>query len=789
MKNSNLLLRASIAAAIMSSFACTCDVLAGQTTNSISALDTTEAARIVETVNNVQISPIQGTHLKLADSISTTVVNDNTALNHMQLVLHPSALRSAELQNLISEQHDPSSNRFHSWISPEQYGKAFGVVDSDINAVTAWLISQGFKVNDIYPNKTQIDFSGTAGQIQRAFHTQEVLYAANNGEQRLANTTDISVPTALQPVIAGVIGLNSPRSKASSTPIQTATLNAGTHTFSIKQANVSGSHSSAVPISTIQGAVRGLVPNDLAEMYGISKIRSNGVTGKGITIALIEDDIMQPNDWTNFVDQFDLARFGGTFKVFNPAPPTGPTNCYDLGQVFGTPNLDDSTLAILDAEWATAIAPGANIEIANCAIIDPNFNLISPNFYLGTFVAATNLINANARRPDIITTVDDDTGEKKVDAASKTAVDLMWAQADAEGISIFSAAGDAGTNPSFYGEGAINGAGIEANAMATSPNVTAVGGTDTADTLDGTTSKYFSPTSLDSAYGTALGYVPEIPWNTSCGNGVAALAKGFSSAPAFCSLQIQLDPNGYYLTSLATSGGPSSVDSKPTWQRLVYNAAPDQSRDVPDVALFAGSYNNSTAVIVCDETYPCTPGFTAPVDLGIGSTSLATSMFAGIQALIDQGIAMRGLPADQGNAAPTLYALAAQEYGGPTGQPPTTLSACGSDNGNNGTASCVFHNITRGSISTECYQIRTSSPTPDCYFFATSNVSPNRFTQYTNVPVGLTSTSSTQYGPQYKAYSAQPGWSFASGLGSVNATNLLIAWRAFVHAPAAAPSP
>jgi hypothetical protein len=34
---------------------------------------------------------------------------------------------------------------------------------------------------------------------------------------------------------------------------------------------------------------------------------------------------------------------------------------------------------------------------------------------------------------------------------------------------------------------------------------------------------------------------------------------------------------------------------------------------------------------------------------------------------------------------------------------------------------------------------------------------------------------------------AQPGWSFATGLGSVNAKNLLIAWRAFLHAAPAAP--
>ena len=152
------------------------------------------------------------------------------------------------------------------------------------------------------------------------------------------------------------------------------------------------------------------------------------------------------------------------------------------------------------------------------------------------------------------------------------------------------------------------------------------------------------------------------------------------------------------------------VDSKPAWQRLVYNAAKDQSRDVPDVALFGGSFNDNTAIVICAGYEQCTPNFTTPVFLD-ADTSLSTPMFAGIQALIDQGIAMRGLPADQGNAAPTLYALAAQEYGGPSGPAPASLAACSADNGNTGTANCVFHNITRGSSSTQCVSF-TAEPIP-----------------------------------------------------------------------------
>ncbi len=774
MKNGHRVLRASIAVALASSSAWAYATSAGASSTALAGLHTAETPRVTQTVNSALVSTLQKTHLSFLDKVTSTgALPDSTRLSHMQLILRPSAARTAQLQDLISEQHDPSSNRFHSWVTPEQYGQAFGVTDNDIDAIKAWLTSQGLTVGSIYPNKTQIDFSGTAGQIKQVFHTQLQRYKVN-GENHFANASDISVPAALQPVITGVMGLNDIQPKAMHTPSKLGTWNASTHKFNLPSEASAKTNPMAVPFA---GGERGLVPNDLMKMYGIKTIRANGVTGKGITIALVEDGDMVPSDWNNFVSQFGLGDFGGTFSQINPAPPSGTTNCLDPAGKSGPTASNESIETVLDAEWATAIAPGANVVVASCS------DSATDNFFGGVFIAATNEINATTGRPDVIS-ASYGYGEEFVDSASKTAIDLMWAQADAEGISVFVSSGDSGSNPSFNG-GIINGAGVDANAFGTSPNVTAVGGTDTADVLDGTTSRYFSPTPLNNVYGTALDYVPEIPWNESCGNGVAAkvLYGGFPSAPAFCQFILGYDLNGHYATSEAASGGPSSVDRKPSWQRLVYNAAPDQSRDIPDVSLFAGSYGNATAAVICLAAYPCAPNFTTPTVLE-GGTSLSSPMFAGIQALIDQGLVMRGLPADQGNAAPTLYALAQQEYGSVAGAPPPTLAACNADIGTNDNG-CVFHNITRGSISTECYEeTEDSYITPDCYIFgafASGPVGSNAF----QVQIGLTSTDSSQYGPQYKAYSAQPGWSFASGLGSVNATNLLIAWRAFVNAPPA----
>jgi subtilase family serine protease len=763
-KTEHVMLGVSIAAALATLPA----IALAQASPALAGLNTAEAPRVTQTIDNRVVSTLGNTHLALVGTLKpTSSVADSMPMNHMQLILQRSALRTSALESLIAAQHDPTSSKFHRWVTPAEFGKTFGITDADIAAVKSWLISQGFTVNGVYPNKLQIDFSGTAGLVRQAFHTQENHYTVNH-VSHIANAGDISVPSALHSVVVGVAGLNDFRPQPLHVAPQVAQFNASKQNFKLKQTSASNASSLANPMAVaFTGGVRGFVPYDMNVIYNTTALYSKGLTGKGITIAVVEDSDMDVSDWPNFVSQFKLGSYGGTFRQFQPelTPTTG--NCTDPG------NADpygESIETVLDSEWSTAMAPGAKIWVATCN------DAGSTNFFGGVYTAADNLINGTSR-PNIIS-ASYGYGEGFTDTASKTAIDLMWAQADVEGISVFVSTGDSGSNPSFNGS-IINGVGIDANSFATSPNDTGVGGSDTADILDGTTKKYFSST-LNPVYGSALSYVPEITWNTSCGNTVAAQQLVSLTAFKFCKNALIYDPYGYYVTSESGSGGPSAVDRKPAWQRQVHGAAKDQSRDLPDVSLFGGAYGGYSWVIVCTGLYPCTSGFTSPVELTAG-TSLSSPMFAGIQALIDQGLSGLGLSANQGNAAPTLYALAREEYGDVTGTTPTTLSQCNADNGTKGTGKCVFHNITGGGNSTQCIQVQEFAQiTPDCYFYGTIA---NFQGFYGPTLVGLTSTSATKYTSNTAAYAAQPGWSFANGLGSVNANNLYSAWKAFVNGP------
>ncbi len=117
----------------------------------------------------------------------------------MLLQLRRSAAQEEAFDKLIDELHDRKSpTNFHHWLSPSQVGAQFGPATSDIQTVTAWLQQHGFTVNRVYPNGLVIDYSGAAGQVREAFHT-EIHNLSVDGAAHFANTADPQIPAALAP--------------------------------------------------------------------------------------------------------------------------------------------------------------------------------------------------------------------------------------------------------------------------------------------------------------------------------------------------------------------------------------------------------------------------------------------------------------------------------------------------------------------------------------------------------------------------------------------------------------
>jgi hypothetical protein len=108
-------------------------------------------------------------------------VPDSFPLDHMLLQLRRAPALERQFDRHVDSLTDKTSPNFRQWMTAAEQGEKYGLAQQDINTITGWLASQGFKVGYVYPNLMVIDFSGTAGQIREAFHT-EIHYLEVNGE-------------------------------------------------------------------------------------------------------------------------------------------------------------------------------------------------------------------------------------------------------------------------------------------------------------------------------------------------------------------------------------------------------------------------------------------------------------------------------------------------------------------------------------------------------------------------------------------------------------------------------
>ena len=171
----------------------------------------------------------------------------------------------------------------------------------------------------------------------------------------------------------------------------------------------------------------------------------------------------------------------------------------------------------------------------------------------------------------------------------------------------------------------------------------------------------------------------------------------------------------------ASGGGPSTLYAKPPWQAGVSGIPDDGMRDTPDVSLSASPKFDPLLICFLASCRSTPGGF-----YSAGGTSVATPSFAGIMALVVQKTGSR-----QGAVNRVLYQLAATE------QYSQCIAYNPSQVGTLPASSCIFNDVTAG-----------NSAVPG------------------------------EYGG---FYSAGVGYDLATGLGSVNAANLVNQWGSIAH--------
>ncbi len=560
--------------------------------------------RILRPIQGTQVQVVPGNMRSLARAeFDRGQVDPSLALERVAIVFRLSSQQQQALEELLSEQQDPFSPNFHKWQTPEEYAARFGMSQNDLGKVAAWLESQGLTYEGVSRGRTEIYFSGTAGQIEYALHTELHHYLVN-GKMHFANATNPSLPAAFAGAVLAVRGLNDFRPQPRNVQMRTVP---ASPSFT---SNISGSHF--------------LTPNDFATIYHVTPLYNAGFDGTGQSIAVVGQTVLCPSNPCGATDTSEVEEYRADAGL-------SPVSAQNFETILvpntGSPFLasdGDETESDLDVELSGGIAKNALIIFVYTGNTSQD----------GVWDSLQYAVDQ-----DIAPVISTSYGfcEAGLGSAFADTVQQWAQQGNSQGQTIVAASGDNGAADCDSGASATQGLAVDVPASI--PEVTGMGGNQFNGDADAvvtggvaSSTPYWSG-SNDSGGGSALSYIPEQAWNTSATDGTLA----------------------------ASGGGASTLFSKPTWQTGA-GVPNDGKRDVPDLSLNASPDHDpyvicSQALFRADNisTTSCANGFRAAnSDLAaVGGTSTAAPAFAAVIALINQATQSIG----QGNVNPVLYAL------------------------------------------------------------------------------------------------------------------------------------
>ena len=559
-----------------------------------------------------------------------------------------------QLTSLIAQQSTPGSADYNHYLTAAQFRQRFAPSAQDEATVEAGLRAAGFTITGKPASNLYVEFTGTVAQVKAAFGVSQSLYSYR-GKVMRANAEEPSLPAALNGLVVAINGLDdtgrlmhpfhhsinddAARAAAVATgagpavtlPVAANLPSPVCSTYFGDTAATLSTTPSPYP-AQIPWLVCAYNPQQMRVAYGADK---STLDGSGVTVAIV-DAYASPTllgDANRYSNNHKLPKltsgsnfqviYGGDLATVSNSDPCGPQGWF--------------TEISLDVDAVHTMAPGAKILYSgglSCSLVDLDAAVYT--VVDGTATVAGPLA-------DIITNSYGETGEPE--SAAEEAVDTaIYQQAAAEGVSLLFSSGDNGDVAFEIGI-------ADASWPAASPLVTAVGGTSLA-------LKDASGTKSEWGWGTFRAYLSGASVNsatsiTDSGVGAFSFYAGAGGGPSFN----QSEPH-YQLGTVPTLLAHRTYDLN----GVRYNLPGD--RVVPDVAMDADPYTG----FLIGESYliagnpvsdaGCTPTSATReyCENGIGGTSLASPLFAGTLAIVDQLRHANGL-GDLGRANPRLYAL------------------------------------------------------------------------------------------------------------------------------------
>jgi len=525
-------------------------------------------------------------------------VSPDMAVPGITLVFRRSGAQEAALQGLLAAQQNPKSPLYRQWLNPETFAARFGVADSDLIAVERWLTSYGFHVDNVARSRDRVTFSGIAAQVSAAFGT-ELRYYQESGELHFAPATDLTLPVNLAPATLAVLHLSDFRPKPAVRAM------AGAHpdlTSSTTQAHY-------------------LTPKDILTMYDAGPIYAQGTLGAGQGLAIVGQSFV------NTLTPSSVDTFQMNLTQYNPINPVLVPNS---GPEAISPG--DEGESEIDLEYSSGIAQNSNVFLVYVGA-NQNYSVFDAlAFAISEDIAPVVSISYGACEP-------------LLSSSELDQYDALFEEASAQGQTLVASSGDSGSTAcapygSAQGVTLAEQQALTVNFPASSPHVTAVGGTQmAAGTFTAGSSSYWAsaPNAGIDVVSSLLSYVPEVAWN-----------EGSPSSGI-----------------VAGGGGTSAHYARPTWQSSYPGIPAGNYRLVPDIALQSSIASpgflvcSSDAALIGQEgqTSSCASGLTGSNHTYTiaGGTSFAAPIFAGFIAILNELENATG----QGNVNPVLYSLAA----------------------------------------------------------------------------------------------------------------------------------
>src|ERR1700722_8434009 len=125
-------------------------------------------SRIGQAIDEKNLITLQGnTHPMATAQFDRGEAPTSLPMNRMLLVLQHTPEQETAIKQLIADQQNQSSPRFHQWLTPQQYGQTFGPSAQDIKSVTSWLQSHGFDVAKVSPGGHVTEFPAPAARFRK----------------------------------------------------------------------------------------------------------------------------------------------------------------------------------------------------------------------------------------------------------------------------------------------------------------------------------------------------------------------------------------------------------------------------------------------------------------------------------------------------------------------------------------------------------------------------------------------------------------------------------------------